>query len=128
MLIKITVLACIGLLLSLYSYHLEKKIKQDQSYKPVCDLSDRISCSKPILSPWGALLGISNSLLGIAFYAAIFILALLNMKQAIFFAALAACCVSLVLAFILLFKIKALCLICLLIYLVNGLLLWASIR
>lgn len=128
MLTKVMIIACIGLMLCLYSYTVEQKIKQDQSYKPFCNLSDRISCSKPIQSSYGALFGVSNSLVGIFFYLAILILAALNMKTTIVAAAFAACCASIVFAFILAFKVKAFCLICVSIYLVNALLLWASLR
>lgn len=128
MLTKIMIIASLGLILCLYSYTVEQKLKQDQQYKPLCDLSDRISCSKPIQSQYGSLFGIPNSLIGIFFYLGILTLALLNMKTAIVAAAIAACCASAIFAFILAFKVQAFCLICVSIYAVNALLLWASLR
>lgn len=119
-------IAILGLLVSLYAYFIEQKISQDHSYKPVCDISDRISCSKPLASKYGAMLGVANSVAGILFYLGIIMLAILGMKKLIFLAAVAACCASLIFAYILLVKIHVFCVICFSIYLINGLLLWAS--
>lgn len=128
MLIKSMILALVGFMLSLYSYTIEQKIKQDQQYKPFCDLADRISCSKPILSEYGKIFGITNSLLGMLFYALVALSALLGFKAALFWLACAACGASVVFAFILITKVQVFCAICFSIYLVNALLLWVNWR
>ena len=126
-LITLIILASVGLMLSIYAYNLEYNIKKPNStYKPSCDLSERISCSKPILSPYGSVFGISNSIVGILLYTAILLFALMGMKTMVFILSLLACFTSVIFAFILFTKIKVLCPICISIYIINALLLWAS--
>ncbi len=123
MIISIFVITCIGFLASVYSFIVEQKIKHNPTYKPICNLSDKISCSKPILSPYGKIIGISNSVVGMCFYLIIALLALIHATMIIFGLALCSCLASIYLAWILYTRIKALCLICITIYLINGLLL-----
>ena len=62
MIISIMILSCLGFFVSLYTFIIEEKIKRDRSYKPVCDISDAISCSKPIMIQYGNLIGFSNTI------------------------------------------------------------------
>ena len=62
MLTLIAILAVLGFALSLYGFMIEEKIKRNSTYKPACDISENISCSKPILSPWGSMFGFSNAI------------------------------------------------------------------
>ena len=126
MIISVVIIALVGLAISGYAYMVEQKIKADHAYKPMCDLSDKISCSKPIASEYGQLFGVTNSLFGIVFYASMVIAAVLGWHAFIFYGALASCIVSVFLAYILYFKIRVLCLICTSIYVVNILLLIAA--
>ncbi len=112
-------LSFLGLALSLYSFLIEQRIKQDPNYKPMCDFSDRASCSKPILSGYGRLLGISNSIVGSIFYAFLFNVAWRGLAQVAFWLSAAACVGSVFLAVILYTKIRTLCLICHAIYAIN---------
>jgi vitamin-K-epoxide reductase (warfarin-sensitive) len=121
-------LAIIGFLISVYAYMTEEKIKKDPNFKPACDLSDRISCSKPLKSEYANLFYISNTIAGILFYAFLAVLAFFNMAAALFYAAIAACVASVYLAYLLYFKIGALCLICTSLYIVNALLLFFSYK
>lgn len=129
---KIVVLACLGLAVSAYAFFLERKLKRSDSgdgsaaYKPACDINDRFSCSKPILSEYGSFFGISNAVLGLLFYATIILLVGFGFMKLVFWGALAACVVSVFLAYILFFKLKVFCVVCSSIYLINFLLLWAS--
>jgi vitamin-K-epoxide reductase (warfarin-sensitive) len=123
MILPIFVLALIGFGISLYAYFVEKKIKEDASYKPACDLSDRISCSKPLNSQYGNLFFVSNTVAGMSFYALIALLAALNASTLILVAAIGACILTLYLAYLLYFKIKSLCLVCTSLYVVNFLIL-----
>lgn len=126
MVVSIIVIALGGFIVSLYSLFLEYKIKNNPLYEPACNLSDKISCTKPIVSPYGKLLGISNSIIGLIFYSMAITLAIFDLTMLIFCCAIAACLVSVYLAWILYTKIQALCLVCLTIYLINGLLLIVS--
>jgi vitamin-K-epoxide reductase (warfarin-sensitive) len=123
MIIILLALALGGFAISAYAYITEKKIKNDATFKPACDLSDRISCSRVMLSPYANMLLISNALVGIAYYAGIAILAMLNLVNIIFYAAIASCAVSCFLAYILYFKIKSFCILCTTLYVINILML-----
>lgn len=124
MMTALIILAAIGFCISLYAYHVELKIKKSISYKPACDLSDRISCSKVMLSPYANLLMASNALVGAAYYALLIVLALFNAPLKLLFAiAVAACIISIGLAYILYAKIKSFCVVCTSIYVINFLIL-----
>lgn len=120
---SILTLAIIGFCISAYTYFIEKRIKEKPDYKPVCDLSDRISCTKPMKSPYANLFYVSNSVIGGAFYIMIAVLTLLNMNQVLLLAAVCGCIISAILAYILYFKIKSLCILCTTLYVINVLIL-----
>jgi vitamin-K-epoxide reductase (warfarin-sensitive) len=119
-------LAITGFILSAYAHFVTKKAKQPK-YKAICDINNNISCSKAFKSPYGSITGISNTILGLVFYAIILILALLNQKFIILLLSIAAVLGSLYLAYILYFKLKNFCIICNAIYIINILLLIFSI-
>jgi vitamin-K-epoxide reductase (warfarin-sensitive) len=114
-------LAIIGLFISLYSYYIERLLKENINYKPICDISSRISCTKPLKSKYRNLFLLSNSLVGIIYYVAIVLLALLNLECMLFYLSLAGIVASIVLIYILLVKIKSLCLVCFSIHAINAL-------
>ena len=119
-------LAALGLGISLYTYVIEQRLKRDVSYKPVCDISDRISCSKPMQSQYASLFYFSNALVGTVFYGLLIALALVEARNLMFIATIGASIVSCVLAYLLYVKIKALCLLCTSLYIINLLLLYLS--
>ena len=124
--LSMAVLAIFGLVVSGYAYFVEKKIAQNPTYKAVCDLSDVISCSKPITSPYGKLFGVSNALLGIGYYTLFLILLLAQAKVTLYVLALGAFLFSLYLAWLLYFRIRAFCILCTTTYVINILLLTLS--
>jgi vitamin-K-epoxide reductase (warfarin-sensitive) len=126
MFITLAFVALLGFLISLYSFFIEQKFKQDSTYKVWCDISDKISCSKPIMGNYSNLFFISNALAGMGFYGFIIVLALLNQVYPIFYLSLAAGAVTIYLAYILFIKIKSLCLLCTAIYFINCILLVLS--
>ncbi len=126
--ISILILAGVGFCISVYTYLLEKKIKDQPNYKPACDLSDRVSCTKPMKSPYAALFYVSNAIVGAAYYLMIIALVLLQMHSLLLFATVAGCLVSAFLAYLLYFKVKSLCLLCTSLYIINILLLLLAIR
>lgn len=119
----IMILATIGFSISLYAYWVENKIKNEPEYKPACDLSDQISCSKPMLSQYANIFYFSNALWGIIAYTVIFLLAYFNMIQPLLVVAICMCIVSIILGYLLYFKIKSLCIVCTSLYIVNFLIL-----
>lgn len=119
----ITIIATIGLILSIYALYVERKSK-DKNYKALCDINKGMSCSKTFSSKYGKTFGISNSIYGILFYMLIIILFFINQRNIIFYLAIFSVLGSGYLAYLQYFKIKNFCLVCTLIYLVNLLLLF----
>ena len=120
---EIYTVSIIGFLLSIYAFFVEKKIKKSNTYKPLCDISKNISCTKAFDSKYGSLTGISNSFAGIFFYLIIFFMAFLGQLNYIFYLAIISVIGSIYLAYTQITKIKSFCLVCSGIYLVNLLLL-----
>lgn len=119
------IIPIIGLILSIYAYYVEFKIK-NKKYKAGCDINAKISCSKAFSSSYGKLIGVSNSLIGIFFYILIIILFYIKLEL-IFYFALFSVIGSIYLAYLQFFKIKSFCLVCSSIYFINILLFISSI-
>lgn len=115
----IIILALIGLAISAYGIIVERKLKQDAQFKPACDISDKISCSRAFQSPYGKMLGISNIWVSALYYCAILTLTIMHMHTFTLILTLAGVAVSIVFAYILYFKIRTLCPICTSLYVVN---------
>jgi vitamin-K-epoxide reductase (warfarin-sensitive) len=115
----IIILAIIGLIISIYGITVERKLQQDSQYKAACDISDTISCTRPFLSPYGKMLGISNIWASALYYLIILAAALLNQPQLVTVIASAGLVVTIAFAYILYFKVKSLCLICTSLYIIN---------
>ena len=128
MLTGIVVISSIGFLVCVYGFFIKRNLKLDQGYKAVCDLSDKVSCTKTFLSPWSKLFGISTIYIGMVFYAAMMLFGLSGQVQLVFLGAVSACIASLFLAYILYAKIKTFCLVCITTYVVNVILLVLAYR
>lgn len=122
----VALIALLGFCLTFYAYWVDRKLLQNSNYKPVCDISEKVSCSKPFASPYSQLLGFSNTIIGIVFYTSMFWLAITGFNKLLFIAAVGSAIASVYLAYILFAKVKSLCLICISIYIVNILLLIAA--
>ena len=109
----------IGLALCFYILWVEHKTKKDPNYKAACDISNRASCTRTFLSSYGKTFGISNGILGMAFYISIFVMVLLNKNSMAFYIAIAGLAFSLRFAYLLYFRLKNFCLVCTIIYIVN---------
>jgi uncharacterized membrane protein len=121
-------ISILGFMISFYAFVLEQRVKKDASYKPLCDINSWISCSKPILSKYGNIFYVSNALVGMVFYSIVAYLSIMSRANMLFFASLLAVIVSLILGYILYFKIKSLCLLCTALYLINIILLLMTIQ
>lgn len=116
----IMLLAFIGFFISLYSFYLEKVLKRGiVTEKPFCDISDTVSCSKPLLSRYNTIFFAPNSILGMLFYTLVFICAWYEANFLVFLLSAAGLIATLILAYVLFFKIRSLCILCLSIYIVN---------
>ena len=118
------VLAVIGFALSVYSLFIEWRILRDSSYKPLCDISSRVSCSKPLLSPYSKLFIVSNSVVGMLYYATVFALVWFNQNFLLVIVCSLAVAMSIIFAYFLYFRVRALCILCTALYVINFLLLW----
>ena len=115
----ITTIALVGATLSTYTLYIEHQFKKNKNYKAVCDISNRVSCSRTFHSRYGKTLNISNGWWGLLFYLAVIGLVFLGRMDLVFYAALFSVLFSLRLAYILYFKMKNFCLVCSGIYVVN---------
>ena len=115
----LVILAITGLIISIYGITIERKLEQDSQYKATCDISDTISCSRPMLSQYNKIFGISNSLAAALYYIAVLIAVIINMPLLLMLVVTTGLVITLVFAYILYFKIKSVCLICTSLYLIN---------
>ena len=123
--LSVLVIAIMGFIISVYTYLVEYKLKTNRKYKAICDVNNKISCSKALLSNYSNLFGISNSVKGIIFYILIIFLSFFNINY-VFYLSIISVLGSIFLAYISYFKLKIFCLICTAIYVVNILLLIVS--
>ncbi len=128
MIISIFLIALIGFSIAAYTYRLEQKIKINPSYKPVCDLSDMVSCTKPMKSKYASLFYFSNAALAMGFYALIALAALLDAKLVLMLFSCVGFIGSCIYAYILYYKLRTFCLLCTTMYLLNILLLYISFK
>ncbi|CBN75221.1 conserved unknown protein [Ectocarpus siliculosus] len=130
-------MGAIGLCLSLYAVYVEHKNEEDSSYEAMCDVSERMSCSKVLMSEWGHILSqlgvlpkghqfdLANATLGVLYFAAVFLHRLFPLSscqakaKVVFALTVPVVGVSLYLMYILLVVLQDICLICVSIYGVN---------
>ena len=117
------IISAIGFFLSLYAFYVGRKAGNQKNYRAVCDINDNISCTKAFTSGYGKVFGISNGLTGMLFYALVSIAAFYGALNLTFYLSILSVLASLYLAYVLQFKVRAVCLICYSIYAVNILLL-----
>ncbi|XP_045066064.1 vitamin K epoxide reductase complex subunit 1-like protein 1 [Coregonus clupeaformis] len=61
----VRLLVCLlGILLSLYAFHVETEKSRDSNYRAMCNVSYSISCSKVFTSRWGRGFGLLGSIFG----------------------------------------------------------------
>lgn len=101
-------LAVIGFVSSAYYLYIRNKLKT--GYKPVCDISENISCSKAIESEQSTVFVLPNALLGLFYYIIVFILAFVDIRY-VFFLSIPATLFTVYLVFIS-FRMRNFCIIC----------------
>ncbi|XP_055914678.1 vitamin K epoxide reductase complex subunit 1-like protein 1 [Eupeodes corollae] len=137
------ILTClIGLALAGYATYVEIQVEKDDEYQAMCDISEKISCTKVFASRYGkgfgiigwilgeeSLLNTPNGELGIVFYIAIGILSFiegpLSSKIQLFLAILSNC-MSIYLAYLLYFVLDSFCIVCVGTYVANLILLFLT--
>jgi vitamin-K-epoxide reductase (warfarin-sensitive) len=138
----VRILALMGIALSLYSMHVEiEKARYGDAYKPACDLTEEIKCSKALAGEHTHILvetfGISrqhgplyqsNATLGLAFFLAVFLISLPPFNRlplhsfAIFISGILSLGAALFFGYYLFFVLRDMCPVCLATYVVNILL------
>ncbi len=120
--LMIKILAGIGFLLSGYALYVKMRIERNPSFRPACDVSDHISCTKAFGSAYGTTMGMPNPVYGLIFYSLVF----LFFDSALYIST-AGILASAYLAYISYVKQKNFCLVCSAIYLINILLFLISL-
>ena len=119
MMTVVVIVALIGLAVSIYGINVENKLKENAQYKAACDLSNQISCSRPMLSEYNKMLGISNNWASALYYCAIIASTFMELPILPLILSIVGVAVSVVFAYILYFKIHSFCLICTSLYAIN---------
>lgn len=55
---------CAGILLSIYTYHVEPEKERDPEHPALCDLGPWVKCSTALASRWGRGFGLLGSIFG----------------------------------------------------------------
>jgi len=113
------VIGFIGAMLTVYLLHIEAVLAVNHKYKALCDINDKINCTAVAKSQYAHIFGISNAVLGILFYGLVAILDIFGEPQTIFYLSIPAFVFTLFLAYLMFFKIRKLCLVCLATYCIN---------
>lgn len=114
-------LAVIGILASAYMLYIKGKLKSNPQYKSICDINNRVSCTKVATTSYGKTFGIENGILGLFFYLGIISATVINFVLGLKILAIA----GLVMTIYLLHKLytlKMICPVCLVVHGVNILL------
>jgi len=64
----VLILSIIGFVISFYAMNVVYKLNKNENYKPWCDFSDSVSCSRAFLSRFGRGFGLPNPFVGIVYY------------------------------------------------------------
>lgn len=115
----IILVAALGLMLSIYLYYVDYKVKLTGWYQPVCDISDSVSCSKAVTSKYGHILHISNALVGIVYYTIVIMLFFLQTISILRIVTILGLIATLILAYISFRIQKNICVVCTSTYIVN---------
>lgn len=124
----LAILSVVGIVTCLYVLFLQKVRASNKTYKPFCNISDKISCTKTFESSYGYFMGIPYGFIGLVFYSFMLVFALFYWYSLIFIGSIAALLASLYLAYIQYVKLQVFCILCTLVYIINLLLVLISYR
>ncbi|KAL3857773.1 hypothetical protein ACJMK2_012410 [Sinanodonta woodiana] len=135
-------LSSLGMIISVYAYHVEVSVEKDPSFRALCDISERISCSKVFSSRYGKGFGIidrifgkesflnqPNSVYGMVFYLLHTVLAFFSSNAVVWLQLVLAVSANLgciYLGYILYFILNDMCIVCISSYIVNAFILLCS--
>ena len=116
-------IAALGILASLYLIYVEWRYSKNHSYKAVCDISGKITCTGVLSTKYAKMFVVSNALAGMFFYIIILGLAFLNQITIAFYLSIAAVLFTIYLIYISYWKIKQYCIVCHITYVLNAMIL-----
>ena len=122
----IAILSGIGVGLSLYALYVKHQLGQNKNYHAVCDINEKVSCTKAMGSKYGSLFFIPNSAFGVVFYAVMMMLGYFDLMGTVFWLSLLAVLGSVYLAYVSFFKMRIACPVCTAVYILNIVLLALS--
>jgi vitamin-K-epoxide reductase (warfarin-sensitive) len=138
----ITLLGCIGVIACAYAINVEMNMKKNKKYVAFCDVGQSMSCSRVLVSEYSKMgkllfnldpdhpLNVPNTYYGFLFYCAVILynvypFTLIPCRQyLLLFASIISNMSSVCLAYILYFKLKTACLVCVATYIINAFLLY----
>ncbi|KAG5327299.1 VKOR1 reductase, partial [Pseudoatta argentina] len=135
----IVFMCVLGLIFSYYAYAVEVKKDQDDSYQPLCDISEHISCTKVFMTEYGkgfglfsknSVFNVRNPIYGLIFYTLVAILSVIN--NYIFLAAtvilgIISNILSIYLSHILYLQ-RDICVVCISMYIINVMITFFAIK
>ncbi len=117
--IALLALSFTGFIVSVYALYVKHNLAAKKNYRPVCDVNDRVSCTKALGSEYSSLFILPNSFFGMFFYGVLALLSFFREIQALLVLSLLAVIGSFYLAYVSFFKLRVLCPLCTIIYAVN---------
>lgn len=126
--IVVLILAAAGFIVSLYGYLVEGKMQANPSYKPACDINNIISCSRAFNSDYSKMMGVTNTIVGMVFYALVFLTEIFQLGNLVYYYAVGAAVASVIFAYLLYVKVGSFCLVCSMVYMINFSLLIATMK
>lgn len=119
MLSLLFITSLIGFFIALYFYMTEQRLKRNKGFRPACDITQRVSCTKVIKSRYGHMYSVSNAAIGLVFYTIVCLCAYFEWLRAALVITAIGCVVSLVLAYLIYVRERLYCLLCTALYLIN---------
>lgn len=137
-------LGFLGVLASLYAMYVERQGSTNKEYVALCDINNSMSCSRVLKSEYAKLgrfmfglradhpLNVPNTYFGLVFYIGVMMYSIYPFmffpfsSHLLFFASVLSIGASCVLAYILAFVLRDVCLVCMTTYVINALILYYS--
>lgn len=131
--LKLGFCSALGLIISVYGYYVEIKAEYEPNYEALCDISEKISCTAVFSTEYGRGFGLvpedsmfnaPNGLLGVIFFTFSVMLSFTTSKifnNIHLMMVVVSNLMSMYLAYLLICVIQNLCVVCVSLYMVNGL-------
>ncbi len=112
-------IAGIGLLSSIYMWYIHVRHAANPEYESMCDITETVACTSVVTGEYGSLVVLPNSVYGMIYYVLIMVLASFGFLLTIFWISILGLIGSAYLAYLLYYKLRQVCIVCTLTYIVN---------